>query len=133
MEKNRSMEQIAPDREQFLKIWGFMLTDLKLEKTELFVYAVIFAMHRNYCDCYMGSRKFLQSWCNASKSAVEKALSSLEKKNLIKRNYRQIGQIRKAVYFINTEALPTLDMFSLENRNRDNNMKIRGSVRESPF
>ena len=130
MEKNTkngfSRNAVKLEREQFLKIWGFMLTDFKLEKTELLVYAVIFAMHRNYCDCFMGSRDFLQRWSNASKSAVDKALKSLEEKGLIRREYRQIGQIKKAVYFINTETLPTLEMFELENRNRDINRRMRG-------
>lgn len=130
MEKNTkngiSRNAVKLEKEQFLKIWGFMLTDFKLEKTELLVYAVIFAMHRNYCDCFMGSRDFLQRWSNASKSAVDKALKSLEEKGLIRREYRQIGQIKKAVYFINTETLPTLEMFELENRNRDINRRMRG-------
>ena len=130
MEKNTkngiSRNAVKLEKEQFLTIWGFMLTDFKLEKTELLVYAVIFAMHRNYCDCFMGSRDFLQRWSNASKSAVDKALKSLEEKGLIRREYRQIGQIKKAVYFINTEALPTLEMFELENRNRDINRRMRG-------
>ena len=112
-------------RERFIKIWGFMLTDLALEKTELLVYAVIFSMHKNYCDGFTGSREYLRSWCNASKTTVDGALASLERKGLIKKEYRQYGQIKKAVYFINTEALPTCRMFSLENRNRDNNEKIR--------
>ena len=126
MTKNdASQAGTAIDREQFLKIWGFMLTDLKLEKTELMIYAIIFSMHRNYCDCYMGSRGYLEGWSNASKSSVEKALRSLEKKNLIRKDYRQYGHLRRVVYFINTESLPTLSMFALENRNRDNNEKIR--------
>ena len=119
------LQPLLPFCRSFLKIWGFMLTDLKLEKTELLVYAVIFAMHKNYCDCFMGSKEFLQGWTNSGKSTVESALRSLEKKMLIKKELRQIGQMKKAVYFINTEALPTLKMFDLENRNRDNNIKIK--------
>ena len=112
-------------RENFLKIWGFMLIDLKLEKTELIIYAVIFSMHRNYCDCFSGSRRYLEKWSAASRATVENALKSLENKNLIRKEYRQYGRSRQAVYFINTEALPTCEMFALENRNRDNNERIR--------
>ena len=116
-------------RENFLKIWGFMLVDLKLEKTELIVYAIIFSMHKNYCDCFSGSRRYLEKWSGASRATVENALKSLENKNLIKKEYRQYGRSRQAVYFINTEAFPTCEMFALENRNRDNNERIRRAAR----
>ena len=109
----------------FIKIWDFMVSDFKLKSTEMMVYAVIFAMHRNYCECFTGSREYLQKWSGSSKAAVDKALASLENKKLIRKEYRQYGQIRKAIYFVNTEALPTCEMFALENRNRDNNEKIR--------
>ena len=109
----------------FIKIWDFMLMDLGLEKTELLVYAVIFAMHRNYCECFMGSREYLQLWSNSSRSSVNHALANLEKKKLITKEFRKHNNVRKAIYFINTELLPTCEMFALENRNRDNNKRIR--------
>ena len=119
------LPEVNIGRENFLNIWGFMLIDLKLEKTELIVYAVIFSMHKNYCDCFSGSRRYLEKWSNASRATVENALKSLANKNLIRKEYRQYGRSRQAVYFINTEALPTCEMFALENRNRDNNRRIR--------
>ena len=110
---------------QFVKIWDFMLFDLGLKNAELIIYAVIFAMHRNYCECFMGSREYLAKWSGTTKATVDKSLATLEKKELIRKEYRQYGQVRKAIYFINTEKLPTCEMFALENRNRDNNEKIR--------
>lgn len=118
-------EEAMIKREQFLTIWGFMLTDLKLEKTELLVYAVIFSMHKNYCEGFNGSRKYLQQWCNAGKTAVDSALKSLVSKNLLRKEYKQYGQLKKAVYYINTDALPTCEMFDLENRHGDISKKIR--------
>ena len=123
------LPEVKIGRENFVKIWGFMLVDLKLEKTELIVYAVIFSMHRNYCDCFSGSRRYLEKWSSASRATVENALKSLESKKLIRKEYRQYGRSRQAVYFINTEALPTCEMFALENRNRDNNERIRRAER----
>ena len=109
----------------FIKIWDFMRFDLGLKNTELMVYAVIFAMHRNYCECFTGSRKYLMGWSGGSKAVVDRALASLEEKKLVRKEYRQYGQKRKAIYFINTDKLPTCEMFALENRNRDNNKKIK--------
>ena len=124
-------ERESERRERFVKIWGFMLMDLKLEKTELLIYAVIFSMHRNYCDCFSGSREYLQSWSGASKSTVDKALLSLESKGLIHKQFRQYGNIKKAVYFINTDSLPTSEMFALENKHRDSKIQITRADKEA--
>ena len=110
---------------QFVKIWDFMLLDFELKNAELIIYAVIFAMHRNYCECFMGSREYLAKWSGTTKATVDKVLASLEKKELIRKEYRQYGQVRKAIYFVNADKLPTCEMFALENRHRDNQEKIR--------
>ena len=111
----------------FVKIWDFMRLDFDLRGIELIVYAVIFAMHRNYCDCFMGSRKYLMQWSGGSKISVDRALSSLTERGLILKEYRQYGQMKKAVYFVNTDMLPTCEEFGLENRNRDNKAKIKNA------
>ena len=112
----------------FIKIWDFMRLDFGLKNTELMVYAVIFAMHRNYCECFMGSREYLMQWSGGSKTAVDRALVSLEERELITKEYRQYGQMRKAIYFVNTDKLPTCEAFALENRNRDNKEKIKSAI-----
>ena len=111
--------------ERFVKVWDFMIVEFGLEKAELIVYAVIFAMYRNNGDAFSGSREYLASWSNSSVRTVAEALSSLERKRLIKKSYKQYGQIKKAVYYINTDMLPTCEMFSVENRNRDEKQSKR--------
>ena len=111
--------------ERFFKVWDFMVGDFHLEKTELLVYAIIFGMYRNYCDAFTGSREYLAKWTNASKRSVAEALKSLEGKKLIEKEYRQYGQIKRAVYHVNTLILPTCEMFNLENIHRDVNDKER--------
>ena len=121
----RDLDNIQIDREQFVQIWGFMLTDLRLAHTELLVYAIIFAMHHHYCDYFVGSRRYLQKWCNAGKTAIDNALASLEKKGLILKEYRLYGAVTRAVYRINTAALPRCDMFTAENRGADVERRIK--------
>ena len=111
--------------ERFFKVWDFMVGDFHLEKTELLVYAIIFGMYRNYCDSFTGSREYLAKWTNASKRSVADALKSLEGKNLIVKEYKQYGQIKRAIYRVNTLLLPSCEMFKLENINRDVNDKER--------
>ena len=125
-ELNCSADGMSAERgRQFIKIWDFMRLDFGLKNTELMVYAVIFAMHRNYCDCFMGTRGYLERWSGGSRSGVERALASLEKRELILKEYRKHGTMKKAVFYINTDKLPTCETFSLENRNRDNKEKIK--------
>ena len=107
------------DREQFFKIWGFMILDLKLEKTELLVYAIIFSFYKYQDASFSGSREYLQSWSGAGRTAVDSALSSLEKKGLIYKQYERFGRATKAIYEINTDKLPTSEMFTGENTIRD--------------
>lgn len=115
--------------DNFIIIWGFMRQSFKLKGFELFIYAVIFGYYKNYCSPFTGSRKYLAEWTGASRATVENALASLEKKKLIIKEYVMYDNIKKAVYSVNTEALPDCDMFELENRNRENNEKIRQAER----
>ena len=119
--------------ENFVVVWGFMRQALKLKSYELFIYAIIFGYYRNYCSPFTGSRKYLAEWTGASRATVEAALASLEKSNLIKKEYVMFDNIKKAIYSINTEALPDCQMFELENRNRDNNEKIRQAQRSNGY
>lgn len=115
--------------DNFIIIWGFMRQSFKLKGFELFIYAVIFGYYKNYCSPFTGSRKYLAEWTGASRATVENALASLEKKKLIIKEYVMYDNIKKAVYSVNTESLPDCNMFELENRNRENNEKIRQAER----
>ena len=64
-------------------------------------------------------------WSGGSKAVVNRALLSLEERELILKEYRQYGQIKRAIYFINADKLPTCELFALENRHRDNKEKIK--------
>ena len=116
--------------DNFITIWGFTRVAFDLKGYELIIYSVIFGYHKATGTAFTGSRKYLESWTGGSRSSVEKALSSLEKKGLIIKEYRKYGTVRKATYRINTVKLPTHDMFLAENINRDVNEKYRNRVKE---
>ena len=107
--------------ERFFKVWDFMIGDLGLEKTELLVYAIIFSIYQNYQDCYAGTKDYLAKWTGASRRTVTNALDSLVEKKLILKGHRKILDSKRAVYLINTDALPECEMFSVENKNREMN------------
>ena len=111
--------------DNFVVVWGFMRQAFKLKGFELLIYAVIFGYYKSYASPFTGSRKYLAEWTGASRASVENALASLEKKNYIKKEYVMYDNIKKAIYMINTDALPDCDMFEIENHCRENNEKIR--------
>ena len=103
----------------YFRIWDFMLFELKLEKTELYVYAIIFCMYMYRHTYFQGSRAYLAKWTNTSERTVATALKSLVDKKLIVKGNKRFGQTVRAVYRINGDMLPTCDLFYFANRNRD--------------
>ena len=98
-------------RDRYFKIWGFMRYDLRLEKTELLVYAVIFSYFKSNGSDFRGSRKYLCDWCGAGRTAVDNALRSLTAKDYIKRKIYVEWGVERVAYEINVERLPRCDMF----------------------
>ena len=90
-----------------------MSIELNLSGAELFIYAVIFSMYYNNACSFSGSRKYLEALCNVSKTTVENALRSLERKELITKSYSSLGGFKKAVYTVNEESLPDIEKFAL--------------------
>ena len=115
--------------DNFVVVWGFMRQAFKLKGFELLIYAIIFGYYRSYLSPFTGSRKYLEEWTGASRSSVENALASLEKKNYITKQYVMYDNIRKAIYMVNTDALPECDMFEIENHRREINEKIKQAER----
>lgn len=110
---------------RFLQIWDFMLFHLKLEKAELMVYAIIFAMHKNYHTYFQGTRQYIAKWSNTSVRTVSEALKSLTEKGLIVKCYKENARGWRAVYHINPDALPECEFFSRENKNKKLNAIIK--------
>ena len=127
IETGRPISRICSDTDQimeyvgerYFKIWDFMIFNFKLEKTELYVYAIIFAMHKSRGTYFSGSREYLAKWSGSSIRTVATALKSLEEKRYIDKCHRVVKGKKRVVYYINFEMLPTCKTFSSENYTRD--------------
>ncbi len=127
LETGRPISKICSDTDQikeyvgerYFKIWDFMIFNFKLEKTELYVYAIIFAMHKSRGTYFRGSREYLAKWSGSSVRTVATALKSLEEKRYIDKCHRVVNGKKRVVYYINFEMLPTCKTFSSENYARD--------------
>ena len=111
-------EAVETVGKRYFTIWDFMLFDFKLEKTELYVYAIIFAMHKNYHTYFQGSREYLAKWTNSSIRTISDVLKSLTDKGLIVKAHKDFNNGRRAVYYVNEDCLPECEFFEYENKNK---------------
>ena len=94
---------------QFFVCWGFMRRRLKLEKTELLVYAIIYGFFRSGCD-FKGGVRYLTEWTGSGATAVKSALSSLVRKGYIRKRLNIIGGVAYAEYSIETNAIAGIEV-----------------------
>lgn len=83
--------QSKVNRDNYIVIQGWMLTDLKLKGNELIIYACIYGFSQAENQAFSGSLQYLADWTNSTKQGVIKALKSLVEK----------GYITKEDYFVN--------------------------------
>lgn len=98
----------------FYIIWEFMRTELKLEKCELLIYAVIFNLYRSGND-FRGSNQYLADYTGYKRSQICNALKSLTNKGYIIADFESSPYGQRPVFSINPRALPIRDMFRIEN------------------
>ena len=71
------------NRENFINIQGWMVTDLRLKGNELLIYAIIYGFSQDGDSKFEGSASYLAEWTNSTKQGIYKALKSLIDKGLI--------------------------------------------------
>lgn len=69
--------------ESFFTVFGWMLNTMKLEKTDLAVYAIIYGFSQDGESSFEGSLGYLQNFTGAGRSTVIEALGRLEQKGYI--------------------------------------------------
>lgn len=86
------------NRENYVVIQGWMVTDLKLKGNELLIYACIFGFSQTDEQAFNGSRQYLADWTNSSKQSVTKCLKSLVDKGYIAKEDRIINGVKFCSY-----------------------------------
>lgn len=67
-----------------IKIWNWMVKDLKLKDRELLIYAIIYNFSNiNENRFYKGGINYLTKWCSCTNRKVEISLKNLIERNLI--------------------------------------------------
>ena len=93
------MEESKIQRDNFISLQGWMLTDLKLKGNELIIYACIYGFSQAENQVFSGSLQYLADWTNSTKQSVIKCLKSLVEKGYIVKNENIINGVKFCEYY----------------------------------
>lgn len=87
------------NRDNYIVIQGFMLTDLGLKGNELLIYACIYGFSQAENQTFNGSLQYLADWTNSTKQGVIKCLKSLVEKGFIEKKETVIHGVKFCEYY----------------------------------
>lgn len=87
------------NRDNYIVVQGWMLTDLKLKGNELIIYACIYGFSQAEGQTFTGSLQYLADWTNSTKQGVLKALKSLVEKQYIVKKENYINGVKFCEYY----------------------------------
>ena len=93
------------DNENYILITGWMVNELKLKGSELFVYALIYGFSQDGESKFYGSRRYIAEWFNCSLPTIDKALNGLLEKELIIKDEEIINGVKFNRFKVNKEIL----------------------------
>lgn len=147
------MSENKVNRDNFILLQGWMLTELGLKGNELIIYACIYGFSQAENQVFSGTLQYLADWTNSTKRSVINCLQSLVEKGYIVKTDKaingvkfceyhaaQISSVVKKVHWGGEKSSPgggeksspnNIDIDNIED-NLDNN-KPRVSVSKSSF
>ena len=88
------------NRDNYINIQGWMVTDLGLKGNELLIYAIIYGFTQDGEHKFKGSLNYLASWTNSTKQGMIKALKKLIEKNLIVKEEFWENNVKFCEYYV---------------------------------
>lgn len=101
------MGESKVNRENYISLQGWMITDLNLKGNELIIYACIYGFSQAENQVFSGSLQYLADWTNSTKQGVIKCLKSLVEKGLIVKKDNIINGVKFCEYYatkLNTQC-----------------------------
>ena len=86
------------NRENYVNIQGWMITDLGLKGNELIIYAIIYGFSQAENQVFGGGLGYLADWTNSTKRGVMKCLQSLIEKSYIEKIEKIINGVKFCEY-----------------------------------
>lgn len=96
---SKSEKKSLVNRDNYVVVQGWMLSELKLKGNELMIYAVIYGFSQAQNQTFSGSLQYLADWTNSTKQGVMKCLKSLEAKGLIVKKDTYINKVKFCEYY----------------------------------
>ena len=93
------MAENKVNRDNYIVIQGWMVTELGLKGSELIVYALIYGFSQTENQVFSGSLQYLADWTNCTKQGVIKTLKSLIEKGYIAKNEKLINSVKFCEYY----------------------------------
>ena len=87
-------------RENFITIQGFMVTDLHLKGNDLLVYAIIYGFSQTTGQLFTGSLSYLAEWTNSTVRGIQKNLATLIERKLIIKHEQYIQGVKFVQYSV---------------------------------
>lgn len=115
------------ERENYINIQGWMVTDLHLKGNELLVYAIIYGFSQDGQSVFQGSTRYICEWIGCSSpQTVLNILNKLAQENLIIKIEKTVNNIKVFDYKINWGGVQKMDRGCPKNghilNNIDNNI-----------
>ena len=93
------------DNENYILITGWMVNDLQLKGSELYVYALIYGFSQDGQSKFYGSRRYIADWFKCSLPTIDKALNGLLEKGYIIKEVEEINGVIFNRYRTSKETL----------------------------
>ena len=93
------MAENKVNRDNYVNIQGWMITDLELKGNELIIYAIIYGFSQAENQTFGGGLRYLAEWTNSTKRSVMNCLQSLIDKGYIGKNERLINGVKFCEYY----------------------------------
>lgn len=92
------MAENKVNRDNYISLQGWMITDLGLKGNELIIYACIYGFSQAEDQVFSGSLQYLADWTNSTKQSVMKCLKSLVEKGYIRKSDKLINGVKFCEY-----------------------------------
>lgn len=92
------MAESKVNRDNYIALQGWMLTDLGLKGNELIIYACIYGFSQAEDQVFSGSLQYLADWTNSTKQSVTKCLKSLVEKGYLIKADKVINGVKFCEY-----------------------------------
>ena len=86
------------DRDNYIVIQGWMVTELGLKGTELLIYALIYGFSQTEGQVFNGSLQYLADWTNSTRQGVHNNLKSLVEKGLVEKKETILNGVKFCEY-----------------------------------